>query len=286
MSHSFDISPARYRIKKIARRAAVAMGGLLRAVDPGDVQCIRVLTYHRFEGSPLDPCSVDANVFSEQLRWLNEHCEVSTPTAFQHLMLHGPSPSAPHVLITIDDGHISVARHAVSALSEHGVKAVIFVCPGLVEDEERQAGSRPREFMSWDELAALHEAGHEIAPHGYTHRSLGRMPIQDALEEVDRSTSLLEARLGIKSRFFCLPFGTRADCSAPLLARLRQSGYRFCFSSMHGVCKPGVDSLTYPRLKIEGGPESDLFPAIVRGCLDHWKWVDTYLYAAQSRNRM
>ena len=81
MSHSFDISPARYRIKKIARRAAVAMGGLLRAVDPGDVQCIRVLTYHRFEGSPLDPCSVDANVFSEQLRWLNEHCEVSTPTA-------------------------------------------------------------------------------------------------------------------------------------------------------------------------------------------------------------
>jgi peptidoglycan/xylan/chitin deacetylase (PgdA/CDA1 family) len=286
MSHSFDISPARYRLKKLARRAAVAMGSVIRAVDAADSDCIRVLTYHRFEGSPLDPCSIDLDAFSGQLRWLRTHCQLSTPTSFQHDMLHGAPQSQPRALITVDDGHISVARHALSALSEFEVKAVIFVCPGLVEAQVQQAGSRSREFMNWDELASLHEAGHEIAPHGYTHRSLGRMPLQDAVEEVDRSTALLQSRLGLRSRFWSLPFGTRADYSQALLSQLRRSGYRFCFSSMHGVCKPGVDCLAYPRLKIEGGPEADLFPAIVRGCLDHWRWVDTYLYALQSRNRL
>jgi peptidoglycan/xylan/chitin deacetylase (PgdA/CDA1 family) len=36
------------------------------------------------------------------------------------------------VLISIDDGHDSVAMYALPALKRRGLKAALFVCPGLV----------------------------------------------------------------------------------------------------------------------------------------------------------
>jgi hypothetical protein len=52
----FDVSPLRFRLKKAARRAAIGLGRVLpRPATPGD-RGIRVLTYHRFGTSRLDPC--------------------------------------------------------------------------------------------------------------------------------------------------------------------------------------------------------------------------------------
>ncbi len=285
MTGDYDVSLARYRLKKVARHAAVTLGRAFRAISPADSRCIRVLTYHRFEGSRLDPCSIDLSMFLHQLRWLTQQCHVMTPASFAAAMNTSDAPER-GVLITIDDGHASVFKYALPALASFGIRAVIFVCPGLIEAESAGKGESNRAFMGWEQLADARAAGHEIAPHGLTHRSLARMPLSEAAQEIEQCTALLQRRLGVKTLYFSLPFGTRLDYSEALLGVLRSYGYRYCFTSMHGYCRPRYGTGLLSRLKIEGTAGLGLFPHIVSGCLDHWSIVDRYFFAFQQRGRL
>ena len=279
----FDISPARMRTKKLARRLAVRFGQALRRSRP--VAGVRVLTYHRFGHSPLDPCCLDPRHFEEQLDWLQANAAVLSPARFEAI-ISGVEPAPAHaVLITIDDGHESVAAHALPALDRRGIAAVLFVCPQLVASDDAGPPQARGGFMSWRALAAARTRGHEVAPHGHSHRSLGRMPLAEAVDDIDQSIAALQARLGARSRFFAFPFGTRADHSPALADALARRGFRYCFTSAHGLCLTGAHGLL-PRIKIEGGDGQDLFAPIVRGCIDHWRLVDDTLSFLQQRGRM
>ena len=281
----FDISPTRLRVKKTARRMAVNLGRIVRGSRTWTDGSVRVLTYHRFGGSPLDPCCLQPQAFAAQLDWLGTHASVLTPAQFDAVM-SGEQPAPPcAVLITIDDGHSSVAAHALPALDRRGLQAVLFVCPLLMS----AADAAPAEsggFMNREQLAAASAGGHTIAPHGYSHRSLGRLPMAEAVREIDQARVALHGLPGADGPFFSFPFGTRADYSAALAAELEERGYRYCFTTVHGRCLPRPASVLLPRIKIEGGREQDLFPDIVRGCLDHWRFVDNTLYLLQQRGRM
>ncbi len=280
---SFDISPARMRTKKLARRAAVRLGQALRRLRP--VAGVRVLTYHRFGHSSLDPCCLDPRHFEEQLDWLQANATLLSPARFEAIMSGAEPPPPDAVLVTIDDGHQSVATHALPALDRRGIVAVLFVCPLLIGSDD--GARRPSEggFMSWRALASARATGHEIAPHGHSHRSLGRLPLAEAADDIDQAMAALQARLGVRSRFFAFPFGTRADHSPALAEALARRGFRYCFTSAHGRCLPGSRGLL-PRIKIEGGDEQDLFEHIARGCIDHWRLVDDGLSFLQQRGRL
>jgi predicted deacetylase len=280
----FDISPGRMRLKKIARRAAVRIGRALRLTDGEGLGAIRVLTYHRFGPSALDPCCIGVKAFEEQLDWLSEHCNVLSPSRFEAVMSGRlPVPEAA-VLISIDDGHESV-EHALGALDRRNLKAVLFVCPGLM-DQRSMAAQPYGEFLGWDRLACAAAKGHAIGVHGYSHRSLGRLPLSEAVAEIEQATGALGDRLGIRTPFFSFPFGTRADYSTELAEVLAERGFRYCFTSTHGCCLPDSGGVLFPRIKIEGGNEADLFPHIARGAMDHWRFVDHALYRLQQRGRM
>lgn len=282
----FDISPSRLRIKKVARRLAVGLGrSLPRRRKLGDGS-VRVLTYHRFGESRLDPCCLTPQAFGEQLDWLTDHANLLTPDRFDAVMQGKQAAPADAILISIDDGHHSVATHALPALDRRGLKAVLFVCPALVDSANSLDDSAER-FMDWKALAAAAASGHTIASHGYSHRSLGRLSLSDAVDEIERAGAMLVDKLGGSGDpFFSFPFGTRADYSTALADRLAERGLRYCFTSAHGRCLPRPDSVLLPRIKIEGGNEQDLFPHIVRGCIDHWRFVDSALFLLQQRGRM
>jgi peptidoglycan/xylan/chitin deacetylase (PgdA/CDA1 family) len=285
---AFDVSPARLRLKKAARRMAVRLGRSIGAPAPVPGGSVRVLTYHRFGHSALDPCCLEPQAFDEHLDWLSVHASVLTPEDFAAVMSGALRAPRDAVLITIDDGHQSVATHALPALDRRGLKAVLFVCPLLATAGSAWHADPDQRFMSWSELADAASRGHTIAPHGDSHRSLGRMPITEAIDEIDRACEALASNLfdHWRSPFFSFPFGTRADYSEALTAALAERGFRFCFTSVHGRCVPGSHTVLMPRIKIEGGNELDLFPDIVRGRIDHWRFVDNVLYLLQQRGRM
>lgn len=283
----YDVSGGRYVAKKLARRLMVRLGQAARPLRRPGPPGVRVLTWHRFGHAPRDPCCVTSEQFRAQLGWLASHARVLTPGAFDSLIGGtGPVPRQA-VLLTIDDGDASVAAIAAPALARAGLRAVLFVCPGLIEGRTPVRADPGHRFLDWDQLGRLAEAGHEIAPHGDTHRSLGTMPLSEALEEIGRADERFESRLGRRSAFFAFPFGTRADYSGDLVDALRARGYRHLFTTRHGTCVAGDPGVLRPRVKIEGGNELALFPAIVDGALDHWRIIDDTLYRiVQQRGRL
>jgi peptidoglycan/xylan/chitin deacetylase (PgdA/CDA1 family) len=139
--------------------------------------------------------------------------------------------------------------------------------------------------LSWCELEDLRAAGIAIGSHSLTHRSFGRISLEEVREEALRSRELLEQRLGGEVRAFAYPFGTRADYGPATGQVLSECGYRCAFHSMHGAIRPGMDPIRLPRIKIEGGEGLWMFQLCSRGAMDAWWGLDYALWRTQRPRR-
>lgn len=125
-----------------------------------------------------------------------------------------------HALPAPEDGaRFAVLRRCLPRFSElfarHGVRATFFVIGrDLGDDPEGRAA-----------LAALADAGHELANHSHTHPyDLVRLPEARVAEEIDRAHDAIAACAG------AAPVGFRApgyEISAPVLRHLLARGYRY-----------------------------------------------------------
>jgi peptidoglycan/xylan/chitin deacetylase (PgdA/CDA1 family) len=252
----------------------------------GESRALRALTYHRFGDTRHDPFCVRPEDFDAQMAWLAERrCVVALEEVESFLRKDEALPED-SVLITIDDGYRSVHAQALPVLRRYRIPAVLFVTVDAIRDDGDESpgvgGDAPEPYLTWGELEELAGAGVAIESHAWTHRSLGRMRPNEAHEEAARSREILERHLGRQVTAFAYPFGTRADYTAETRAVLQQSGYRLAFTSQHGAIRPGQDSLTLPRVKVEGGEGMWMFRSLARGGLDGWSLVDQTLWRLQA----
>lgn len=270
-----SVSRARWITKKLARRSAafgMASTAALAARRKFDATpTVRALMYHRFGDSTRDPLCVDVETFEKQVRWLaEENLAVSLDQLVAFLESRGSIRDGA-VLITVDDGYLSVLSHMAPILHRYGVPAVAYVTTGRLGSGGLNA---PERYLSWDEVARLPELGITVGSHAHTHSSLGRMPLAQARDEGARSRELLQSRLGIEADSFAYPYGMRPDHTPATAAVLRELGYRTVFIAMHGAIHPGTDPHCLPRIKIEGGEGLTMFKLACRGALDIWRLFD------------
>ena len=278
------ISLPRWLAKKSARRAlALAMSAsgtlaLRRALERASR--VRVLTYHRFGSIARDPFCISRRDFEAQVRFLAEQRR-AIGLADLRRFLAGEVELAPGAaLVTIDDGFVSTFSEALPVLRDHGVPAVAFVTPSLVENLDA-ARAEPERYMTWDELGRLAEARIETGAHGYSHDSLGAMPVDAAREQGARARERLEARLGRAVEAFAYPFGTLSDFNAATREALASVGYSLVFTAQHGSIRAGMDPHELPRVKVENGDDLRQFARLCDGAMDPWRLVDAGLWRLQ-----
>lgn len=272
----------RWGLKKAGREgvalAAWGSGRLASREDP----CVRVLTYHRVGAATRDPFSVDPADFSRQMAWLaSSGLAISLAELEAFLAGRQPLRTSPAVLVTVDDGLVSLRSHVLPALERHGVPAVAFVPAGEISDESGGNAGSPERHLTWAELRAVREAGVTIGSHAWSHRSLARQAAAVVREEVRRARDSLEQRTGEPVTSFAYPFGTRADFNAEVAQILAECGHTCAFTSQHGAVRAGLDPFTLPRVKVEGGEPAWMFPLLCRGGLDGWRWIDRTLWRLQ-----
>jgi peptidoglycan/xylan/chitin deacetylase (PgdA/CDA1 family) len=272
----------RWGLKKAGRQGlALAAWGSGR-LAPSETPCVRVLTYHRVGPATRDPFSVDPDDFSRQMAWLaNNGLAVSLLELEDFLAGRRPLRTSPAVLVTVDDGLVSLRSHALPALVRYGIPAVAFVPAGEISDDIDGTGRYAERHLTWAELRAVSAAGITIGSHAWAHRSLARLPAALVREEVCRARNSLERRTGEPVTAFAYPFGTRADFSTEVARILAECGHTCAFTSQHGAVRPGLDPFTLPRVKIEGGEPAWMFPLLCRGALDAWRWIDRTLWRLQ-----
>jgi peptidoglycan/xylan/chitin deacetylase (PgdA/CDA1 family) len=282
----------RWQLKKTARKS-FALGHRLfhlqgRLASSGG-GAVRVLTYHRFGEVKHDPFCVTPKEFERQMSWLAENSLAVSLREIQNYLSYGKSLPDGAALVTMDDGCSSVLSHALPILKHYNIPSVAFVTTGnigLRSNQLNRQGEEPKEdYLDWNGLRKLCDSRVDIGSHALTHRSLGKMTIYEAENEVCESRRELEQNLGISVSSFAYPYGTLADFNSSVADTLRRSGYRTAFTSQHGVLHRDLDMMLLPRIKVEGGDAEWLFPMLVRGGLDSWRWVDKALWRLQASGR-
>jgi len=266
----------RWRIKKAARTSVVlasALSGSIAARRLVGGAKIRALTYHRFGHATRDPWCVAPRAFEDQVRWLAEHrLALSLDDALR--FARGEIEVADgSVLVTMDDGFGSVLSIAAPILRRYGVPGVAYVTTSAIGNAEAGKGAG-ESFLTWDQVVDLHSGGVTIGSHGHTHRSMAKLPLDEAREEGHRSKELLEAHLGKGVTSFAYAYGMRGDESPATAALLADCGYRSVFISQHGTIGPGTDPLRLPRIKVEAGEPFWMFKLLCRGGMDAWSLAD------------
>ena len=132
------------------------------------------------------------------------------------------------LVITFDDGDMSVYRHAFPILKKYDVKAIIFLICGYIGKcdtwDISPLGLRSS-HVGWDEICEMKEWGIEFGSHTMNHRNLTRLNADDISFELAESKRMLEARIG-KVRCISYPFNR---VNGQIVRLARKYGYQYGF---------------------------------------------------------
>ncbi|RZO59645.1 MAG: glycosyltransferase, partial [Sandaracinaceae bacterium] len=153
-------------------------------------------------------------------------------------------PGADAFTISFDDAHASILAHAAPVLATLDMPATLFVPTAFVETSP--------EFLSWEDLRRLRDAGWTLGCHAHTHPRMGwRLHDEDEAghlarlrSELARSLEVFDRELGVRPALFAYPYG-----EAPPIARraVREAGFDAAFTVAADLDWDG-DRLAIPRV--------------------------------------
>ena len=147
--------------------------------------------------------------------------------------------------VTFDDGHISNFEFAAPILQSRGMTARFFI---TVDWTEKKPG-----YMGWHELLSLHQAGHAIGAHGWTHKLLTHCSDDELQIELSKSRLTLEDKLGTSIETMSLPGGRT---NRRVLDACAKAGYTQIYTSV-----PRAENLplgkTVGRVNIHGSMQPE-----------------------------
>jgi len=166
---------------------------------PGAV-VVPILLYHRIDVSPIDSqYYVVPEKFEAQMKLLHdwEYTVIPVELLVDAINEGAVLPPRP-VVITFDDGDISVYETAFPILQKYGLTGVVYIVGNYMGTEG---------YMSADQIKELVAVGWEVGSHSRSHRDLTKLePAIQRVEIVEARTELQKAT-GSPVLTFAYPFG-------------------------------------------------------------------------------
>lgn len=166
--------------------------------------------------------------------------------------------------VSFDDGMSSVYTAAAPILREFAVPYAFFPVTGWADGERPDLADK---VMSWAQMAELVAEGAEIGSHSVTHPDFGKLPPEQAAEEIFTSRRTMEARLGAPPESFAIPFGQSQNWSAAAREAAKQAGYAIVYAQAEETRPTG----TTPRTFVTRLDDDRIFKALLKGKYDSWE---------------
>jgi peptidoglycan/xylan/chitin deacetylase (PgdA/CDA1 family) len=110
-------------------------------------------------------------------------------------------------------------------------------------------GSEPewaaRWYGTWQQWAALQEAGHTVGGHGFAHEPYLRLTAQQQLEDMQHIAGLLAEKLGPGPRPFSYPYGSHDEAT---MALCQQAGFADAFTTREGLNQASTPPFALRRI--------------------------------------
>lgn len=212
---------------------------------------VTVLIYHRFGEDKYPSTNIAVERFRKQLAylWNNGYTVISLEHLVQFLS-QGKTLPERSVVITIDDGYRSVYENAWPLLKEYGYPFTVFLYV-------KATANRHWNYLTWDQVKEMKDAGVDFQNHGFDHEHMAFRPSDMNMDEyrawirmdLAKSTRILAEELNVRPRFFAVPYG---EYNRTLLDEIRSFGYEAILLQDPGSASSATNPFAIPREPILG----------------------------------
>lgn len=184
---------------------------------------------------------IDNEVFRRQMVELKEKgYETVSPEDLARFFDEGKALPSKSVMITFDDGYDDNGIYAFPILKELGMKGVIFIPTGLIQNEG---------YLTWEKVMEMYGSGYIFfANHTWSHMNAGKDRELVKKEITTADIQLSEKGLNL-TRAFAYPYGEQNGYTQDYL---REMGYKLGFTTKYGRVLCQKQRLSLPRVRMSG----------------------------------
>jgi peptidoglycan/xylan/chitin deacetylase (PgdA/CDA1 family) len=220
--------------------------------QPGQV-IAPILLYHHVDGENTDSrYRVSIPNFRDQMAALHDHgyTAITISMLIEALIQGRDLPEKP-IVITFDDGHMSVYEHAFPIMSEFGFTGVFYIVANRINNLT--------DFVNLEQMTEMVNAGWEIGSHGYTHQDITKNHASAAYE-IGQSRLDLQSALDIPINTFAYPYG---EVNPFVAQKVNDYGYRAGMGLGTSITHTYNNLFYLSRIEIQGDYALEQFIKIV-----------------------
>ena len=210
---------------------------------------VPILMYHYVSPLPPNPddyrldLTVVPEDFVTQLQYLAEakYHTITLSDLYLHLTQGYPLPEKP-IVLTFDDGYADAYDVVFPLLLDYDMTGTFFVLATPTHFEAP-------EYMTWDQMKKMSDAGMEIQSHGRDHVDLRGRSNDYLIYQILGIQEAIRDHTGQLPRFFCYPSGQYDD---NVIAVLKSAGYWGAVTTAWGKTHTAEGIFVMSRVRIRG----------------------------------
>ena len=236
-----------------------------------------ILTYHAVD-SRSSLTSVSPTLFRWQMERLAAQnlVGISLADAHDHLLSTGSFPEN-SVVLTFDDGYLSIMDEVLPVTRSLGFSATAFIVSGMVGMNAAQAravnNDIDRDMMGWSQLEELVQAGFEIGSHTLYHPRLTHLTRTEAEHQLSESKHELQQRLQVPVDSLAYPYGDLNQA----VRTSASTHYKYGCTTRLGRNPVTIDPLQLKRVDAYFLTKPEVFLKVCAGELEHYLHLRQYL---------
>lgn len=224
---------------------------------------VPILLYHRFGPVAADSMTVTTTLFESHLNYLRGNGYKVIPLrelTDYYLGKRRILPPRP-VVITVDDGHISVYREMFPLIRKHQIPVTLFIYPSAI--------SNASYAMTWGQLREMKETGlFDFQSHTFWHPNFKKEKTRLKPAEYEsfvgmqlkKSKEKLEKELNDRVNMLAWPFGIYDD---DLIHKAGEAGYVATFTMERHPATSSHNIRALPRYLMTNGETGKAFVIIL-----------------------
>jgi peptidoglycan/xylan/chitin deacetylase (PgdA/CDA1 family) len=226
---------------------------------------VPILLYHRFGPVAADSMTVTTTLFESHLKYLkdNGYRVIPLRELVDYYLGKREAPLPRSVVITVDDGHISVYRDMFPLVRQYHCPATLFIYPSAI--------SNASYAMTWGQLRELKETGiFDLQSHTFWHPNFKKDKKRLTPAEYENLVSMqlrkskekLEKELGVRIDMLAWPFGIYDD---DLIHRAKEAGYVATYTMERHPAGTLDNVMLLPRYLMTNGDSGRILTTMLAG---------------------
>jgi len=228
---------------------------------------VPILLYHRFGPVASDSMTVTTTLFESHLKYLRDNGYQVIPLRelVDYYLGKRGAPSPHSVVITVDDGHISVYRDMFPLVRRYHSPATLFIYPSAI--------SNAPYAMTWGQLRELKETGiFDLQSHTFWHpnfkkdkKKLTPAEYENLVNmQLRKSKEKLEKELSIRVDMLAWPFGIY---DGDLIDKAKEAGYVATYTMERHPAGTLDKVMALPRYLMTNGDSGRILTTMLAGLL-------------------